>query len=882
MKVIGRRAELDQIAHMSSSPHESALLVLGDVGVGKTRLLEAAEEESGIEAVLLRINPADAGWPLSGFFTVLAAINSSKVLDIGTNVTLSTMEPGQLFAAAREILSLIRALALPPMLLLVDDIDAMDEASQMLVGFMVGRLGGTGIRFVATSTGADTGGQFGGLPRLRLDPLNRQMALDLALAARPDCRPTGTLGIVVAQTERNPRAILESLKGLSIEQLEGLHPLTLPLTPGATARAYARAVLPTLTPAQLLLLERLSAAPMLDVSTATRGGVSDEDALQDLIFLGIVEVRGREVKVKRPLLRSHVYWSMTSRARRELHLAEAEGASSRCALWHQSFGPADPEMVDRLLSAAVSFVREGSTRVAIEFADRALTLNGNGRTELTGISELARVLFERGELALATRYATGGLNITSSDSVHLKLTLLRLLIDFMDDQHLPDNDLDAWEAMYSAKFPAETATVLAVAALCRALRWELPTARKLLTRADGMESPPSGRARSVCDLANELVAATDGLGSDDEKPKTRHAADRLASLPTIDLLIDARAHTMREEHFEASRLCAIVLNRRPQPVWADAARYLLADADIRSGEFAAACTTIVEWKAQCIPGARAAFHSYLDSWLAYAEDRLPEALSIIAAELDGNRRDRSPALAASLLTLRGEIGLIDGDVEGSRRALMMAHIIDGQFEHPALVRHAPDLVEVHLLAGRRREARAVHDNFARKAHNHPSRWARVALSHTTALITDDNNSALLLFDDALNSLRPGDSLIQIARIHTAKASRLLAMGRAIDASEPLSAALDAFETAGARAWVRKVTAMITALTPDTVAAEAWPMLAGLHVDERAVVELVLKGYRNKEIAAELFISLRTVEARLTHIYRSVGASSRSHLVSMMS
>jgi DNA-binding NarL/FixJ family response regulator len=44
---------------------------------------------------------------------------------------------------------------------------------------------------------------------------------------------------------------------------------------------------------------------------------------------------------------------------------------------------------------------------------------------------------------------------------------------------------------------------------------------------------------------------------------------------------------------------------------------------------------------------------------------------------------------------------------------------------------------------------------------------------------------------------------------------------------------------------------------------------------------VREGYRNKEIAAALFISLRTVELRLTHIYRKVGARSRSHLAALL-
>ena len=48
-----------------------------------------------------------------------------------------------------------------------------------------------------------------------------------------------------------------------------------------------------------------------------------------------------------------------------------------------------------------------------------------------------------------------------------------------------------------------------------------------------------------------------------------------------------------------------------------------------------------------------------------------------------------------------------------------------------------------------------------------------------------------------------------------------------------------------------------------------------------MVDLVLKGLRNKEIAATLYVSVRTVELRLTRVYRKAGARSRSHLVALL-
>ena len=46
-------------------------------------------------------------------------------------------------------------------------------------------------------------------------------------------------------------------------------------------------------------------------------------------------------------------------------------------------------------------------------------------------------------------------------------------------------------------------------------------------------------------------------------------------------------------------------------------------------------------------------------------------------------------------------------------------------------------------------------------------------------------------------------------------------------------------------------------------------------------QIVQQGKRNKEIAAELYVSLRTVEVRLTRIYQHFGVASRAQLLSVL-
>jgi DNA-binding CsgD family transcriptional regulator len=50
--------------------------------------------------------------------------------------------------------------------------------------------------------------------------------------------------------------------------------------------------------------------------------------------------------------------------------------------------------------------------------------------------------------------------------------------------------------------------------------------------------------------------------------------------------------------------------------------------------------------------------------------------------------------------------------------------------------------------------------------------------------------------------------------------------------------------------------------------------------ERSVVDLVVEGYTNAEVAARLFVSPRTVSTHLTHVFDKLGVTSRTELATI--
>ena len=79
---------------------------------------------------------------------------------------------------------------------------------------------------------------------------------------------------------------------------------------------------------------------------------------------------------------------------------------------------------------------------------------------------------------------------------------------------------------------------------------------------------------------------------------------------------------------------------------------------------------------------------------------------------------------------------------------------------------------------------------------------------------------------------------------------------------------------GARPWVAQAEAELERVAPGRLHAELTPT-------EAQVARLIVAGRRNREIAGELFVSVATVEAHLTRIYRKLGVRSRTELAHAM-
>jgi DNA-binding CsgD family transcriptional regulator len=193
---------------------------------------------------------------------------------------------------------------------------------------------------------------------------------------------------------------------------------------------------------------------------------------------------------------------------------------------------------------------------------------------------------------------------------------------------------------------------------------------------------------------------------------------------------------------------------------------------------------------------------------------------------------------------------------------------------------APDLVEAAVRSGRPELIEPVLRRFEDWQRRTGSVWAAGVLERMRAL-TSDADGAEAHF---LAALRDADQqpMIEVARTRLHYAELLRRARRKLDARDQLRAALTVFESVGAEPWAQRARAELRATGEGTARPLDGGALDELTPQEREIALLVTAGATNREVAAQLFLSVRTVEYHLHKIYTKLGVSSRVALTRALS
>jgi DNA-binding CsgD family transcriptional regulator len=885
MPLVGRRKELDRILSVIRGPKDSALVVVGPQGVGKTALLSAIPTLSNCRSTLLRAAAAESGWPLSGLTALLNEMDDPVLNRIAGRLPGNAAGATDLQAAAGLLLSGLQQRLSPRTVMVIDDADRMDPASQAVIGFLARRLAGTDTVLFAGLRTDLPGSPFGGLPTLRLGALGFSDTVRMLEGMAPRRITTAAAQAVAAAAGGNPLAAVELQDQLVERHAGGRSALPVPLPANGSFDAGFAGKVRTLAPGARRVLDLLALSRRTDISAISRTCGGAWTRVDELLAAGLVKRSGRHVGIGDQLLREYVFRAMAPAERIAGHREVAEaavGVDPRGRTWHLSFTDAGPEMPLQLLRHARDLAGEGEVPMALEYVERALAIDPGHPETAAQLAGMAELLFNRGEFAYARRYLEWAQRITHDPALILRLTGLDFEIQFAQGTAVRSSALLRLVKEFGRHDPAYSAGLLVSGGCYYAERWELQVASDVLQasadvlrQCDTLTGSATGQHRAMARQAGLLM---DVIGGGTADPARKDGHTGAARAP--GLLMSARALTYAERYDSAREAFALLRNSTgPGPAaWQHTAAILAVDNEIRAGNVGTAVRMIddLELSEPDFLYHRGMRHLFR-VWRAHSVGDEAQARVAAAEALRYAGGEDHPAFTAQLAACQGHFALLRGDLAESVAQLSRAAETGSRFGNPTLLRSGPDLVEALIRLGRHQEATQALLHLEARSAGLRSPWLAMAMARSRAMLADGEQS-LQLFHQALEGRSP--HTLERARTLMCYAERLHAFGRLRDARDALLRAKVLFDEAGADAWTQHLDSLLLDERMEPSRPQVNPAMLLLSDHERALARMVARGMRNKEIAGTLYVSVRTVEVRLTAIYRKLGVESRAQLTAL--
>ncbi len=440
--LVGRNGDcraLDELVEAIRQGLSRSLLILGEPGIGKTRLLEyTAQAAGGVRTARiagleseLRLGYAALHRMLVPFLDRVGLLPAPQREALDSAFGLAAGAPADRFLVSMSVLTLLAEIAAEqPLIWLIDDAHWLDRESVEVLGFVGRRLhaDSTGLLFCARDASPRLAA-LDGLPTRHLIGLEPAAARALLAATVSGPLNARVAARIVNETGGNPLALRELAVHLTLDQLAGRSPLPERLPVGRRLQAHflgQAKMLPAATGTWLLLASAASGGDPAALWRAAALLGLEPDAADPAVAQGIVSIDPR-VAFRHPLIRSAVYEGARSGDRRRVHeaLASIAGQDGNPdeAAWHRaaaSVVPDEDAAADLERSAARAERRGGYVAQAMFLVRAAdLTPDPRGRAVRLLAAAQAHLVAGDGALAEATldlaapRLAEAGLHVAA-------------------------------------------------------------------------------------------------------------------------------------------------------------------------------------------------------------------------------------------------------------------------------------------------------------------------------------------------------------------------------------------------------------------------------------------------------------------------------------
>ena len=206
----------------------------------------------------------------------------------------------------------------------------------------------------------------------------------------------------------------------------------------------------------------------------------------------------------------------------------------------------------------------------------------------------------------------------------------------------------------------------------------------------------------------------------------------------------------------------------------------------------------------------------------------------------------------------------------------VSKVVDGGVGLPNFFRLDADLVEALTRIGRADDATAHSSRLAEQARSTGGAWAAAVAARCRGLLTSEDASSQA-YEQALDLHDADPSAFERARTELCYGESLRRIGRRRDARKQLRAAHATFEHLEARPWVERAAVELRA-TGERIHRRDPSAAERLTPQEFQIATLVAEGLTNRDVAARLFLSSKTVEFHLSGVFRKLDIHTRGELI----
>jgi DNA-binding CsgD family transcriptional regulator len=911
----GRTAEqsaIGQLIAAARAGHSGALVLRGEPGIGKTALLDyaaSAAGATGTQPVPVRVIrgggvEAEAELPFAGLHLLLGpALDRLPALPRPQQDALrgafglspaelspadvSSAAPADRFLVGLAVLSLLTELAEDrPLLCLVDDAHWLDRASADALVFAARRLHAEGVAVIVAARSHDAPFPAQGLPDLPLGGLDTAAASALLMEHGGAMLSPEIRGRILAEASGNALGLIELPAAYLAAGTRPVGP-HLPLT-DRLQRTFYRQVrrFPEATQSLLLVAAAEGSGDLSVVLNAAGEFGATAADLEPAERAGLVHVLDGALRFRHPLVRAAVHQGAPLIQRMAVHRALAGALRSTAdadrRAWHlaaAATGPDEAVAAELERTAATATARGGYAAAAAAY-ERAVQLTVDPVAQAGRLTLAAEAAAEIGDFDRARALAARAAGLGADPVTRARLASVRARADFGQGQLRAAHKLQVDEAAQIAGLDPLRATQMMIHAVHiawflgdpaltndTACRLEsigqlvpepvVPLVRLLLCSAAQAVERPSGDLRRLPELVTQartaqaedpfgltfvaMVSLVTGLNWDARDILTGLAAEARAQgkigwLPTIltclaqTLVFDGRLGdglTMASEARQIARDTG-------QSQW--------------GSEASAICAYLA-----AIDGDEQRCRRLVDAALAEPANRITAVttpwVSWALGVLDLGRGRADDALSQLETITRGPARY-----------------------HASALRSIPDLVEAAVRLGQPQLAGAQLARF--------SGWVKQADASGTDALAERCRALLAVTEDAeqhyLAALNLHEPSFEQARTQLLYGTWLRRSRRKAEARHQLRAAVGYLERIGAGPWAQRARGELEA----TGVAPAGPRRTGhprLTPQELQIARLAAQGLSNRDIAAQLFLSHRTVAYHLYKAYPKLGISSRAEL-----